>query len=116
MREDAVRTENSNFQGKTQQYTVAKQATGMLHRCRCKNTQNQHSQCKVHKTLMTNLIVGQCMLYVVQIEYAAYVTICRGLPNVKVPCTYLWMISRMIVGLPTPLIMYYLVASYIYWG
>ena len=65
---------------------------------------------------MTNPIVGQCMLYIAQIAYAAYVMICRGLPNVKVPRTYLWMISRIIVGLPTPLLMYYLVASYVYQG
>ena len=65
---------------------------------------------------MTNPIVGQCMLYVAQMAYAAHVMICRGLPNVKVPCMYLQMISRIIVGLPTPLLMYYLVASYVYRG
>ena len=72
--------------------------------------------CKVHKTLMTNPIVGQYVLYIVQMAYAAHVTICRGLPNVKVPHTYLWMISRIIVGLPTPLLMYYLVTFYVYQG
>ena len=72
--------------------------------------------CKVHKTLTTNPIVGQCMLYVAQIVYMAHVTICKGLPNVKVPYKCLWMISRIIVGLPTPLLIYYLVASYICWG
>ena len=70
----------------------------------------------VHKTLMTNPIVGQCTLYVAQMAYMADITICRGLLNVKVPGTYLWMISRIIVGLPTPLLMYYLVASYVCWG
>ena len=65
--------------------------------------------CKLNKTLVTNTIVGQYVLYVVQMAYAAHVMICRELPNVKVLCTYLWII----VGLPTPLLMYYLVASYI---
>ena len=63
----------------------------------------------MHKTLMTNPIVGQCMLYVVQMVYVVHVTIFRELPNEKVPCTYLWIV----VGLPTPLLMYYLVASYV---
>ena len=63
----------------------------------------------MHKTLMTNPIVGQYMLYIVQIAYIAHVMICRmELPNVKVLCMYLWII----VGLPIPLLMYYLVASY----
>ena len=44
--------------------------------------------CKVHKTLMTIPIVGYCVLYVVQMAYMAHVTICKGLPNVKVLCTY----------------------------
>ena len=70
--------------------------------------------CKVHKTLMTNPIVGQYVLYVVQTAYMAHVTICRGLPNVKVPSTYLRMINRIIVGLPILQLMYYLVASYIF--
>ena len=52
------------------------------------------------------------MLYIVQIAYMAHVMIFRGLPNVKVLYTYLWII----VGLPTPLLMYYLVASYVCWG
>ena len=75
--------------------------------------------CKVHKTLMTNPMVGQCALYIVQMAYAVHVTICRGLSNVKVPCTFLQMMmvsSRITVGLPTPLLMHYLVASYIYQG
>ena len=62
---------------------------------------------------MTNPIVGQCMLYVAQMAYAAHVTICRDYQNVKVPHMYLWIINRIIVGLPTPLLMYYLVASYV---
>ena len=63
-----------------------------------------------------NSIVGQYMLYVAQTAYVAYVTVYRGLGNVKVPSTYLWMIKRIIMGLPTPLLMYYLVASYVGWG
>ena len=43
----------------------------------------------MHKTLMTNPIAGQCMLYIAQKECAAHVTICNGLLNVKVPCIYL---------------------------
>ena len=65
------------------------------------------------KTLMMNPIVGQCALYIAQTAYAAHIMIFRGLLNVKVPCIYLWIISRIIVGLPIPLLMYYLVASYI---
>ena len=42
--------------------------------------------CKVHKTLMTNPIVGQCMLYVAQMAYAAYVMIFKRVLNEKVPC------------------------------
>ena len=49
------------------------------------------------------------MLYVAQM---AHVTICRGLPNVKVLYMYLWIV----VGLPTPLLIYYLVAPYVCWG
>ena len=74
------------------------------------------AKCKVYKTLMMNPLVGQCTLYIVQILYVAHVTICRGLLNVKVQCIYLWIISRIIVGLPTPLLMSYLVASYVCWG
>ena len=76
----------------------------------------QRSSCKVHKTLMTNPVVGQCMLYMAQTAYVAHVTICRGLLNVKVPSKYLQMINRIILGLPTPLPLYYLVASYVYRG
>ena len=54
---------------------------------------------------MINPIVGQCVLYIVQTVYAAHVMIWRGLPNVKIPSTYLWMINRVIVWLPTPLLM-----------
>ena len=72
--------------------------------------------CKVHRTLATNPRAGQCALNVVQTAYIAYVTICRVLPNMKVPSLYLWMINRVIVGLPTPLLMYFLVASYVYQG
>ena len=72
--------------------------------------------CKAQKTLMMNPIVGQCILYVAQTTYAAHDTICRGLPNMKVPSMYLWMINRTIVGLPIPLLMYYLVASYVCQG
>ena len=54
---------------------------------------------------MMNPIVGQCVLYVVQTAYAANVTICRGLPNVKVPSINLRMIDRVIMGLPIPLLM-----------
>ena len=35
---DAVCRKNSNLQGNTQQYAVAKQATVMRHRCRYQNT------------------------------------------------------------------------------
>ena len=69
-------------------------------------------QCKVHKTLTMKPIVGQCTLYIAQMAYIVYVTICRELPNEKVPRMYLWII----VGLPIPLLMYYLVASYVYQG
>ena len=72
--------------------------------------------CKVHKTLTMNPIVGQCMLCIVQTAYMAHVMICRGLLNVKVARMYLWMISRIFVVLPTPLLMYYLVSSYAYQG
>ena len=65
---------------------------------------------------MTNPIVGQCTLCVVQTVYAAPIMICRGLPNVKVLRIYLQIISRIVVDLPTPLLMYYLVASYVCWG
>ena len=44
VRGDTEHTENSNIQGKTQQYAVSEQATGILHRCKCENKQNQHSQ------------------------------------------------------------------------
>ena len=57
-----------------------------------------HSICKVHTILIINPIVGQYTLYVAQTVYMAHVTICRGLPNVKVPSTYLRMIYRIIVG------------------
>ena len=65
---------------------------------------------------MMNPIVGQCMLYIAQTAYVAHVMTFRGLPNVKVPSTYLQMINRVIVGLLTPLLMYYWVASYVYRG
>ena len=69
--------------------------------------------CKVHKTLMTNPMVGQCALYIAQMAYTAHIMICRGLLNLNVPYTYRQIISRIIVGLPIPLLMYYLVASYV---
>ena len=62
---------------------------------------------------MMNPTVGRCALYVAQMAYLAHVMICRGLPNVKVAHMYLRIISRIIVGLPTPLLIYYLVASYV---
>ena len=43
-------------------------------------------------------------------------SICYDLYNEKVLCMYLWMSSWIIVGLPTPLLTYYLVASYVCWG
>ena len=41
LRGDAARHCNNSNQGCTQQYTVTKQAIGMLHKCRYKSTQNQ---------------------------------------------------------------------------
>ena len=40
----------------------------------------------MHNTLMTNPIVGQCVLYVVQIAYAVYVMIFTRVLIEKVLC------------------------------
>ena len=43
-RGDAVSSQNSNFQGYTQQYAVAEQPNNVLHRYQRQDKQNQNSQ------------------------------------------------------------------------
>ena len=42
--------------------------------------------CKFHNTLAMNPIIGQYVIYVVQIAYAVYAKICNGVLIEKVPC------------------------------
>ena len=73
------------------------------------------TSCKVCKTLIMNLIVGYCALYVAQMVYTAYVTICTRVQIEKVLCMYL----VGILWVCTIVLLYYVLcvcASCIYWG